>query len=148
MDEFYIAVIALMGAVFGSVITAWAQKNHDISKFERQNRNDAYLMYLKGISMMSFLPDDHEGIRRSNMEMAEARSRIALFGSADAVEALVAVFSHGSNLWSDSARGDVSHLIEVMRKDSQKLNEYSNVKFFKKRPLKSSLFELLYGKSP
>ena len=148
MDDFYVALIAFMSAVIGSILTAWANRNHEISRFERQNRNDAYLAYLNGISRMSFVSDDLEGTRGALMVMAEARGRVALFGSKDVVEGLAKAFTHGPNLWTYFARSDVSDVIEAMRRDSQAMNEYSAWKPLKKRPSKASLFELLYGANP
>jgi hypothetical protein len=148
MDEFYVALLAFVSAVVGSVLTAWANKNHDISRFERQNRNEAYLAYLNGISRISFLSEDPEGMRSALMAMAEARGRVALYGSKEVVEGLSKAFTHGPNLWADEARSDVSDVIEAMRRDSQAMNEYSAWKPFKKRPSRASLFELLYGANP
>jgi hypothetical protein len=148
VDDFYVALVAFMSAVIGSILTAWANKNHETSRFERQNRNDAYLAYLNGISRISFVSDDPEGMRSALMAMAEARGRVALFGSKDVVEGLAKAFTHGPNLWTDLARSDLSDVIEAMRRDSQAMNEYSAWKPFKKRPSRTSLFELLYGSNP
>jgi hypothetical protein len=147
MSDFYVAIVAFMSAVIGSVLTAWANKNHEISRFERQNRNDAYLAYINGICRLSYLGDDPEGVRSAHMMMADARGRVALFGSKDVVEGLSKVFTHGSDLWTDAARSDVSDVIEAMRRDSQAMNEYSAWKPFKKRPTRKSLFDLLYGEN-
>ncbi len=148
MDDLYIALVAFLSAVIGSALTAWANKNHEVSRFERQNRNDAYLAYLNGISRMSFVSDDAEDARSALMAMAEARGRVALFGSRDVVEGWAKVFKNGPNLWTDPARSDVSDVIEAMRRDSQAMNEYSVWKPLKKRPSRASLFELIYGTNP
>lgn len=77
-DGLVIALVGFVAAIVGGLIQVWATRRFDVSRFERQNRHDAYLSYLNGISRLSFAKDDNDEILAALAQIAEARGRVAL----------------------------------------------------------------------
>ena len=134
-DPFSIALVGFLSAIAGGVVQAWASRNFEREKFERQSRNDAYAAYLKGVGELSFAKD----ITSSDSALsriAEARGRVALFGSPRVVAAMAKAFRYGSDLRSDAAWPVHAEMIAAMRAD---------VGQFKGVAESRDLFELMYG---
>ncbi|MEM1194928.1 MAG: hypothetical protein AAGH57_02395 [Pseudomonadota bacterium] len=145
LDAFLVALVGFFAAVVGGVIHAWANKNHEIARFERQNRNEAYLGYLSAISRLSFLNGNIDEENTALAAVAEARGRIALFGSPKVIGHLLDVFEHGDRLWTDEARSDVSALIISMRQDSQSIELWQFWKRNRESELGAEVFALVHG---
>jgi hypothetical protein len=124
-----------LAAVVGGTIQAWAARHFEVSRFERQNRNQAYLAYLNGIGRLSFA-DTPDAVAEAHARIAEARSKIALSGSVEVVERMVQVFRNGPDIFSQQARADLGALLAAMRTDSLAQGEGIQ---------SSDLFELTFG---
>lgn len=117
-DTLMVAIVGFLAAVVGGMVQAWAAKRFEVLRFERQNRNQAYLTYLKGISEISFAQGDDRATQAARSVVAEARGRIALTGSEAVIERMIAVFENGADLHSPKARADLSAMLVAMRQDS------------------------------
>ena len=113
-----LAFVGFAAAVAGGVIQAWTGRRFEKHRFERQNRNDAYLTYLQGISELSHGSLDNDTIEAALRKIAEARGRIALYGSKPVIERMVKSFEHGEEIYSPEARSDLAAMISAMRTDS------------------------------
>jgi hypothetical protein len=129
-------MVGFLSAIAGGAIQAWSTRRFEIQRFERQNRHDAYLSYLNGISRLSFAKDDNDEILSALAIIAEARGRVALCGSENVIRNMIKVFRHGDELYSPEARADISALILAMRTDSQGGTEFVD---------SGELFSMLYG---
>lgn len=138
IDPFLVALVGFFSAIAGGLVQAWAAKNFEREKFGRQARHDSYAAYLKAIGQLSFALDN-EARGTAHASIAEARGRIALYGSPRVVSAMAQAFRHGSDLHSELARPDHIEMIAAMRAD---------VDPRARRAIDRDLFELLYGKDP
>ncbi|MEQ1687373.1 MAG: hypothetical protein ABL874_02245 [Sphingopyxis sp.] len=137
-DPIFIAFVGFIAAIGGGVIQAWANRNFEEVKFGREARNDAYTAYEKGVSQLSFATTE-EAKDSAHALIAEARSRIALFGSPRVVSAMSKAFRRGSDLHSDGAWQDHAEMIAAMRVDIDPKAEKAEPR---------DLFELVYGSEP
>ena len=135
-DPVYVALVGFLSAIGGGVIQAWAHRNFDAQKVERQNRTDAYLSYLKGISELSFAQNEADKAG-ANSRIADARGRIALSGSPAVIATMVESFDLGADLHSSKARVTHAQVIAAMRADSL-------AQPGKSKP--DNLFIMLYGR--
>lgn len=136
-DTLFIALIGFMSAIAGGVIQAWANRNFEARKIERQGRTEAYLAYLHGISELSFAREKSDR-DKAHSKIAEARGRIALSGSAAVIAALVRSFDLGPDLHSATARKIHAQVVAAMRADCLAVPKYKNP---------DDLFVMLYGRS-
>ncbi len=138
-DTLFIAIVGFLAAVIGGVIQTWATRRFEVSRFERQNRNNAYLAYLRGIGEISFAQGDDRATQLAHANIAEARGRIALSGSQEVIEKMIMVFDNGADTHSKKARTDLAALLLAMREDSLGSPEMSNA---------DNLFVLAFGDGP
>ncbi len=117
-EPLLIALVGFASALVGGAIQTWVARRFETHRFERQNRNDAYLTYLRGISELSHGAGENETIEAALRTIAEARGRIALYGSRAVIEKMVRSFEHGEDIYSPEARTDLSEMIAAMRLDS------------------------------
>lgn len=129
------ALLAFAGAIFGVLFQGWSSRDFDKEKFYRQAKHDAYLAYLNGVSRLSFA--ENEAARDSaHSAIADARGRIALYGSARVVKAMAEAFRLRSDLHSERARPVHGEMIAAMRADIDPSRKGASA---------AELFELLYG---
>lgn len=117
-DGLIIALVGFVAAIVGGLIQAWGARRFEKHRFERQNRNDAYLTYLQGISELSHGALDNDAIEAALRTIAEARGRIALYGSGSVIRRMIRSFEHGEEIYSPEARADLAEMIAAMRTDS------------------------------
>jgi hypothetical protein len=107
------AIIALSSGIAGAFLQAIVSRRSEYIKAGRQARYDAYADYFKGVAQLSH-GSDHSS---AHATIADARGRIALYGSKEVVVAMSKVFEHGSGLRSVAARHDLSAMLAAMRAD-------------------------------
>jgi hypothetical protein len=117
-DTLLVALVGFLAAIVGGMIQAWTARRFETARFERHNRNQAYLAYFKGIGEISFAAGDDRATQVAHGNIAEARSRIALTGSEQVIDAMNAVFENGADTHSPKARADLANLLKAMRDDS------------------------------
>jgi hypothetical protein len=117
-DTLLVAFVGFLAAIVGGMIQAWTARRFETARFERHNRNQAYLAYFKGVGELSFAAGDDRATQVAHANMAEARSRIALTGSEPVIDAMNAVFENGADIHSPKARADLAKMLKAMRDDS------------------------------
>jgi hypothetical protein len=128
-----IALIAFAGALIGGVIQAANQGRLAQGEYLRRQKADAYIKYYEGIARLAHAKNDAEA-KLAYSIIAEARARIAMYGSTDVVKKMAAVFRLGPIKRADMAQH--AALIKAMRFDASRLP--GDV------PIEAA-FELLYG---
>ena len=133
------ATFGLAGIIIGGAIQFWLTRYFDNKRFQREIRRSAYEKYLRGISQLSFVPDDNDAHLAALAIIAEARGQIALCGSDEVIMRMNRVFQHGNDLYAANAREDIQALILAMRRDSlgSSLSE-----------METELFLMMYGDGP
>ena len=137
-DPIVVAIVGFVAAIGGGVLQAWFSRNFEEVKFGRQARNEAYLTYQRGVSLFSFAQTNEER-DAANAIIAEARGRIALFGSPEVITAMAQAFRRKDDLHSDDAWHDLAAMILAMRADIDRRTEVANAR---------DIFELVYGQTP
>jgi hypothetical protein len=137
-DPIFIAIVGFLAAIGGGVLQVWANRNFEEIKFGRQARNEAYLAYEKGIGLYSFAKTD-EAKDTANALIAEARGRIALFGSPEVITAMAKVFRRKGDLHAEETWRDHSAMLLAMRADIDRRTKAADQR---------DIFELVYGESP
>ncbi|TGX56266.1 hypothetical protein E5A73_04050 [Sphingomonas gei] len=107
------AIIALSSGIAGAFLQAIVSRRSEYIKVGRQARYDAYADYFKGIAQLSHGSD----LSSAHALIADARGRIALYGSKEVVVAMSKAFEHGPDIQSVEAREDLSSMLAAMRAD-------------------------------
>lgn len=128
-----IALIAFFGAIFGGVIQAANQGRLAKGGYLRRQKADAYIKYYEGIARLAHAKSDDDA-KSAYAMVAEARARIAMYGSVGVVVKMADVFRLGPITRKDMAQH--AALIKAMRFDVSSLPGDIPIE---------SAFEMLYG---
>lgn len=134
-EPLLIAIFGLLSAALGAVVHAFFQRWQTKDDNLRNQKIAAYASYFNGVAQQSHALSSDE-IARSNAVIAEARGRIALYGSSEVIEAMAAAFRCGPIRDEDAMVHAV--MIRAMRADANLATG---------NPSDQALFELLYGTS-
>ena len=114
MGDFVVILLPLLGVVIGAslqfVLGRAAQRRSDLER----ERVTAYVDYLRAVAAAAHLRSD-EDLRDADRDAADAKSRIAVYGSASVVAALAQFERGGRVLSSDKSIATFVDLIEAMR---------------------------------
>lgn len=115
-----IALVSFLGVVVGASLQYFFTRHLDDQRHYRTLRTQAYTDYLKSVCEQAQLviqPQSKES-REIFARTADAKSRICLYGSAEAIAAF-AEFEHlGAKMGTKEQRRAFSQMVSVMRKDS------------------------------
>jgi hypothetical protein len=132
-EPLLIAIFGLLSAALGAVVHAFFQRWQTKDDNLRNQKISAYASYFNGVAQQSHALSPDE-IARSNAVIAEARGRIALYGSSEVIEAMTAAFRCGPIRDEDAMVH--AAMIKAMRVDA---------KLATGNPSDQALFEMLYG---
>ena len=116
MDAILVASIGFLAAIAGGLLQAWTSRRGELARFREGNRNAAYLSFCSGIGQLSFTNDFDDEHRAALAAVAEARFKVALYGSPAVIDAMIRVVDH-PNVRSPQAQSDIGTMIEAMRRD-------------------------------
>src|SRR5690242_16797487 len=102
MDGLVVAIVGFLAAIAGGVLQAWSTRRFERERFGRQARYDAYADYFRAVGKLSFA-NSASATDEAHAAIAEARGRVALYGSPNVVSAMAAAFRHGKDLHSEQA---------------------------------------------
>jgi hypothetical protein len=128
-----IALIALVGAIVSGLIQAANQTRLAKGEYLRRQKADTHIKYFEGIARLAHACGEDQR-RGAFSSIAEARARIAMYGSADVVAKMAEVFRLGPIKRADMAAH--AALIKAMRLDASRLPGDVSIE---------AAFELLYG---
>ena len=115
-DASIATLIALASGLAGAFFQSLFSRRSEYIRAGRQARYEAYADYFKGIAEISHLADAQDR-SAAHMLIANARGRIALYGSANVIEAMSRVFNHGADVVSPAAREALAGMLAAMRAD-------------------------------
>jgi hypothetical protein len=103
-------LIALLGAVVGAALNRWTQR----AKHNEELRSKAYADYLRAVAAAAHLRSDDDE-RDALRDVADAKARIAIYGSAAVISNLARFEESGASLANASARAVFVAIVGAMR---------------------------------
>ncbi|MFM9913199.1 MAG: hypothetical protein ACKVN9_06685 [Methylophilaceae bacterium] len=115
-----IAVFTLLGAVVGAVLQYFFTRHLENQKHYRGLRTQAYTDYLKCVCEQAQLASKAQPnlIREIFTRTADAKARVCLYGSTQAVEAFAAFERLGAKMATKDQRRTFTNMVAIMRNDS------------------------------
>ncbi len=111
-------VAAGLGAVFGAFLTRWTEKYKQLQSL----RADAYVDFLRGVSKLGVVQKDAVRDKDSFLEerdamitVADAKARIAIYGSREVVRSLSAFMDGGAVLNTSERLRSFAEICRLMR---------------------------------
>ena len=132
-EPLLIAIFGLLSAGLGAVLHAFFQRWQTKDDHLRSQKVDSYASYFNGVAQLSHALSKEE-VARGNAIVAEARGRIALYGSPEVIEAMTQAFRCGPIDDKDIAVH--AAMIRAMRTDADLASGH---------PSEKALFEMLFG---
>jgi hypothetical protein len=114
------AIFALLGAVVGAVLQYFFTRHLENQKHYRGLRTQAYTDYLKCVCEQAQLGGKVQPgeIRDIFARTADAKTRVCLYGSTQAVEAFAAFERLGAKMATKEQRRTFTTMVALMRDDS------------------------------
>lgn len=116
ISGFLAALIGLASAILGGIIQAYATGKFERSKFERQVKWELYSAYFVSLGELTFYDRDSDRHIGALATMAQVRSRIAIHGSDEVVQAVAKVFRF-PDLLTEGAQNAMADAVAAMRRD-------------------------------
>ena len=114
MSDWTIAVLPLLGVAFGAALQFWFSRAADREKHGEALRAQAYSDFLRSVAASGHLRSD-EDLRDAHRDAADAKSRIAVYGTAEVVKALARFEETGAVLHGETAQAAFIALVSAMR---------------------------------
>jgi hypothetical protein len=110
VSNWTLAILPLLGVLLGAALQFWFSRRAERSKAIESLRAEAYVDYLSGVAASAYVHSD-EDIRIAHRALADAKARIAVYGSPQVISALARFEESGAVL----ARGnDVKPFLAVV----------------------------------
>ncbi len=132
-EPLLIAIFGLLAAGLGAVVHSLFQRWQTKDDSLRSQKIESYASYFNGVAQLSHALTNEE-LARGNAIVAEARGRIALYGSPEVIEAMTRAFRCGPIRDEDAAIH--AAMIRAMRNDADLASGH---------PSEQALFEMLFG---
>lgn len=103
MNDWMMATLPLVGVLLGAALQFWFTRSAERNKAIESLRAQAYVDYLGGVAASAYVRSD-EDIRDAHRDLANAKTRIAVYGSAEVIGALArfeesgAILTRGHNV--------------------------------------------------
>jgi hypothetical protein len=117
MSNWVIAALPLAGVVLGATLQFWLSRAAESDKHMKALRDQAYVDYLRAVAAAAHLRSDEE-LRDAHLAAADAKARIAVYGSATVIVALAQFEETGAVLNSDRSVAAFIALVSRMRPTS------------------------------
>jgi len=122
MDAWAIAILPLVGVVLGAGLQFWLSRTTAREQHTATLRSQAYADYLRAVAAAGHLRSDDD-LRDAHRDAADAKARIAVYGSADAIRALARFEQAGAILSDGPAAKAFISLVSAMRAGGSTLAE-------------------------
>jgi hypothetical protein len=132
-EPLLIAIFGLIAAGLGAVVHSLFQRWQNKDDSLRSQKIESYASYFNGVAQLSHALTKEE-VAQANAIIAEARGRIALYGSPEVIEAMTRAFRCGPIRDEDEAIH--AAMIRAMRNDADLASGH---------PSEQALFEMLFG---
>jgi hypothetical protein len=134
MHEALIAVLPIVSFVLGTVLQHFLARSKEREGQFRALGHAAYADYLRGVATMAIQPT-----AEARAQVADAKARIAVYGSNRVIEQLAALEISGANLSNERSIVIFVSMVEEMRGDG---------KSQKRRLPNEALKTILFGARP
>jgi len=114
MDDWAIAIFPLVGVALGAALQFWLSRTAQREKHIADLQSQAYADYLRAVAGAAHLRSD-EDLRDAHREAADAKARIAVYGSASVIRALSRFEEAGAVLSDVRAGRAFLSLVSSMR---------------------------------
>jgi hypothetical protein len=115
-ENLLLAFVALLAALIGGLIQAWASRAFEKSKFLRDNKRHLYGEILEAIMLQTTDFKDSDSGKAARQKILGLNSQIALFGSHAVIQSMAKVFSAKPEL-NDESKKQLADLLMAMRAD-------------------------------
>jgi hypothetical protein len=119
MNAWTIALLPLGGVFLGALLQSWLGRKAEIEKRVELLRSEAYADFLKAVAAAGHLRSDDEQVAASRA-IADAKARIAVYGSATVIRALAKFDQGGAVLDNENSAARFVALVSAMRPDEGK----------------------------
>lgn len=114
MDTWAIATLPLVGVVLGAVLQFWLTRSAAREQHGDTLRSQAYADYLRAVAAAGHLRSD-EDLRDAHRDAADAKARIAVYGTAEVIKALSRFEEAGAVITGGPAARAFVALVSSMR---------------------------------
>jgi hypothetical protein len=114
MNPWALAVLPLAGVVVGALLQSWLGEYAERHKQLELLKSEAYADYLKAVAARTLLRSDEERVT-SFRALAEAKARIAVYGSDKVLRALARFDQAGAVLTDEHSAAEFVKLVSAMR---------------------------------
>lgn len=123
MNAWAIAVLPLVGVVLGAGLQFLLSRAATREQRAATLRAQAYADYLRAVAASGHLRSD-EDLRDAHRDAAEAKARIAVYGSTDVINALARFEESGAVLSSAAASRAFASLVAAMRSGAGRVSDH------------------------
>lgn len=110
MNDWMLAILPLVGVLLGAALQFWFSRSAERNKAIEALRAQAYVDYLSGVAALAHVVNVDD-VRVADRDLADAKARIAVYGSPEVIGALARFEESGAIL----ARGqDVKPFLSVV----------------------------------
>lgn len=117
MTNLTIAILPLVGVVLGATLQFWLSRTADREKNADALRSQAYADYLRAVAVAGHLRSDQD-LRDAHLDAADAKARIAIYGSAQVINALSRFEEAGAVITEGPSAQAFVSVVSSMRADS------------------------------
>lgn len=114
MDNWAMAILPLLGVVLGAALQFWVSRATDREKHAETLRSQAYADYLRAVAAAAYLRSD-EDLRDAHRDAADAKARMAIYGSASVIKALSRFEDVGAVIADEPSAQAFIRLVSSMR---------------------------------
>lgn len=122
MSPWAIAVLPLVGVVLGAGLQFLLSRAATREQHATMLRSQAYADYLRAVAASSHLRSDDD-LRDAHRDAADAKARIAVYGSKEVIEALSRFEESGAVLLNAAASKAFVSLVAAMRSGAGRVSE-------------------------
>jgi hypothetical protein len=108
------ALFPLLGVVVGATLQYWTSRAAESRKQLQLLRSQSYVDYLRAVTKAAHAIS-HDAGRAANAEAADAKARMAVYGTPQAIAALARFEETGAVLDTPNAKGVFAALVTAMR---------------------------------
>lgn len=122
MSDWVVAALPLLGVIIGAALQSRLGRSAEREKHVEGLRAQAYADYLRSVAAAAHLRSD-EDLRDAHRDAADAKARIAVYGSNEVISALARFEESGAALGSAGSRTAFVALVTRMRSTSPSAQE-------------------------
>ena len=115
------AFLPVCGIAIGASLQYVFTKHIENHKHQRDLRSKAYMDYLKSVcehAQLRYSPDPSKELQELFTRTADAKSRICLYGSKEAIQAFSQFERLGATMNTSEQREAFTNMVAIMRSDS------------------------------